>query len=234
MAAPKASPTPAVETGSLPAAKEKEIVPEIDVLGLPPPTGILSAGTLEVLGADPSNAISRLGVELLDSRPHIVASATRVLDDILVGKPDMLSPLVDRFVSGVFSDNQRAAQTSANALPVVARNAPARVARQLNLLTSQFGRASDIGKDGLVRTFAALCAASVAYQKRLEEVIEEALGGADPKTLTRWMEIVLPALKGEPHARARAVIERRVHGLPKPFNQKIADYLRIKLRRPTP
>jgi hypothetical protein len=116
----------------------------------------------------------------------------------------------------------------------MARLAPARVARHLQLLTDSFSAASPLGKDGLVRTFAALCSASVAYQKRLEPVLDLALGQADPKTLVRWTEIVLPALKGEPHARARSVVEARVADLPRPIAQKLADFLGIKLRRISP
>ena len=77
---------------------------------------------------------------------------------------------------------------------------------------------------------AALCVASVAYQKRLEPVLTEALAGADGKTLLRWTQAILPALKGEPHARARAVVEGRLDLLQKPIAQPIADFLGIKLR----
>src|SRR5690606_11670644 len=97
-------------------------------------------------------------------------------------------------------------------------------------LTEGFTEASDIGKDGLVATFAALCTASVAYQKRLEPVLELALSSAEPKTLQRWTEIVLPSLKGEPHARARAVVEERLNHIPRQHAQPIAAFLGIKLR----
>jgi len=105
-----------------------------------------------------------------------------------------------------------------------------RVARQLDLLKSSFETTTDIGKDGLVRTFAALCSASVAYQKRLEPVLTLALNGADGKTLLAWSKTVLPALKGEPHARARAVVEGRLNMIPRAYGQQIADFLGIKLR----
>jgi hypothetical protein len=114
----------------------------------------------------------------------------------------------------------------------MARLAPARVARHLPALTTTFTEVSPVAQDGLVRTFSTLCVASVAYQKRLEPVLDVALGAADAKTLLRWTQIVLPALKGEPHARARAVVERRLPALPRPVAQKIADHLGIKLRRP--
>ena len=62
-------------------------------------------------------------------------------------------------------------------------------------------------------------------------MLDLALGQADARTLVRWTEIVLPALKGEPHARARAVVEGRIGELPRPIAQKLADFLGIKLRR---
>ena len=98
------------------------------------------------------------------------------------------------------------------------------------LLTQNWEHTTEEGKDGLVRTFAGLCTASVAYQKRLEPALARALGEAEPKLLIRWTEIVLPALKGEPHARARAVVEERLPVIPRPQAQKIADFLGIKLR----
>ena len=87
-----------------------------------------------------------------------------------------------------------------------------------------------VAKTTLVKTFAALCTASVAYQKRLEPVLTTALNGADGKTLLAWTQIVLPALKGEPHARARAVVEGRLNLIPRSYAQQIADFLGIKLR----
>mgnify|MGYP000741766283 CR=1 FL=1 len=42
--------------------------------------------------------------------------------------------------------------------------------------------------------------------------------------------IVLPALKGEPHARARGVVEARLYRIPRAIAQQIADILKIKLR----
>ena len=53
---------------------------------------------------------------------------------------------------------------------------------------------------------------------------------ADPKTILRWAEVVLPSLKGEPHARARAVVEARLPSMARPLAQPIANLLGIKLR----
>ena len=126
--------------------------------------------------------------------------------------------------------NARAVQAGAHALPVLARVAPAKVARHLEKLRGSFDSASETGKEGMVRTFVALCLASVAYQKRVVDVLERALAGAEPRTLQRWTEIVLPALKGEPHAQARAVVEQRLPEIPRPLAEKIGEFLGIKLR----
>jgi len=193
--------------------------------------GAVAAGIVAELQ---TTQIITLGAQLVDDRPATATQAARVLEEVLAIKPEMLVTIIDRFVTGVLGENARVVQTCAAALPHMARLAPARVARHLQLLTDSFSAASPLGKDGLVRTFAALCSASVAYQKRLEPVLDLALGQADPKTLVRWTEIVLPALKGEPHARARSVVEARVADLPRPIAQKLADFLGIKLRRISP
>jgi hypothetical protein len=198
-----------------------------------PATGAGAVAT--ALVADPQPAqIAALGTQLLDERPTTSTQAARVLEEVLALKPALLVPLIDRFVVGILGANARVVQTCAAALPAMARLAPARVARHLPSLTESFGTATPAGRDGLVRTFAALCSASVAYQKRLEPVLDLALGQAEARSLVTWTEIVLPALKGEPHARARAVVERRVHELPRPLAQKLADFLGIKLRRLAP
>lgn len=174
--------------------------------------------------------ILELGDDLVSGKKAPSANAARAIDDILEKKPEAVVPIIDRFVKAIAAEDKRPAQTAANALPIMARVAPARVARHLPKLKDSFDVATPIGKDGLVRTFAGLCTASVAYQKRLEGVLNKALGEADAKTLLKWTEVVLPALKGEPHARARATVEARLGRIPKAVAQKIADFLGIKLR----
>jgi hypothetical protein len=183
-----------------------------------------------IIAANDAALVATHAENLTSDKPTTATASARILDDLLLKKPDILVAAVDRFVSTIASPNKRAVQTSAAALPVIAKLAPARVARHLPQLTEAFAEASDVGKDGLVTTFAALCTASVAYQKRLEPVLEVALSTAEPKTLQRWTEIVLPSLKGEPHARARAVVEVRLPTLPRPLAQPIATFLGIKLR----
>jgi hypothetical protein len=182
-----------------------------------------------VAGEDPT-AIVELGEALASGKKGPAANAARVIDEVLAAKPEAVVPIIDRFVRVIAMQDKRPAQTAAAALPVMARVAPARVARHLPKLKDAFDEATPIGKDGLVRTFAGLCTASVAYQKRLEPVLNKALAEADAKTLQKWTEVVLPALKGEPHARARATVESRLSRIPKAVAQKIADFLGIKLR----
>lgn len=179
----------------------------------------------------PAPQIAELGVALLDSSAGAKAVlAAKTLGDIASRRIELLTPQVDKFAKTIASKNKHVAQAAADALPGLARVAPARVARHLDLLRTSFAEASLTGKDGLVRTFAALCTASVAYQKRLEPVLTTALGEAEGKVLLRWSQVVLPALKGEPHARARAVVEERLDRIPRAYAQQIADFLGIKLR----
>jgi hypothetical protein len=179
---------------------------------------------------NPQSKIAEHGETMMEGPRTAATQSARVLSEIISEKPELVVPLVAKFAKGISSSNKRVVQTSAEALPAIARIAPARVARQLDILKGSFEDANDVGKDGLVKTFAALCTASVAYQKRLEPVLTTALNGADGKTLFAWTQIVLPALKGEPHARARAVVEGRLNLIPRSYAQQIADFLGIKLR----
>ena len=156
--------------------------------------------------------------------------SARVLEEIGKQEIQHLVPLVPTFAQGMTSKHRRVVQASANMLPLIARVAPARVAKQIDLLKESYEACTAIGKDGLVRTFAALCTASVAYQARLEPVLTRALDEADGKTLLAWSQVVLPALKGEPHAQARAVVERRMYQIPRSIGQKIAENLGVRLR----
>lgn len=167
---------------------------------------------------------------LLEGAPTAATQAARVLDEIAKQKIELVVPILPELTKAIFSKHKRVAQMAADALPQLARVAPARVARHLDALKGGFAAASPEGKDGLVRTFSALCVASVAYQKKLEPVLAEALEGADGKTLAGWCPVVLPALKGEPHARARAVVEARLDRIPRATAQEIADFLGIRLR----
>ena len=185
---------------------------------------------IPVLAGEGTMTIVDYGDALASGKKTAAAQAARVLDEVVARKPESVVPIIDRYAKVIGGSVRRPAQSAAIALPLMARIAPARVARHLDLLKSSYEGATAPGKDGLVRTFAGLCTASVAYQKRLEPVLTLALKGADGKMLFAWSQIVLPALKGEPHARARAVVEGRLDLIPRSYAQQIADFLGIKLR----
>ncbi len=184
----------------------------------------------ELIANGDVQAVLRHAAALEDDREATANQAARLMQELAEAKPELLVSLIERFSRLLVSKNRRVVAGSAAALAPLSRIAPAKVAKQLPLLTHNWDQTTDEGKDGLVRTFAGLCTASVAYQKRLEPALARALGEAEPKLLVRWTEIVLPALKGEPHARARAVVEERLAQIPRPQAQKIADFLGIKLR----
>lgn len=195
-----------------------------------------AAATADEILADEAapKRIAELGAQLLDEhRATTATQAARVLGEIVARKPALTAPVIDKFVAGLTSPHKRVAQTAAEGLAVLSRTAPAKVARHLDPLKAAFDEASDAGRDGVVRTFSGLCIASVSYQGRVEPTLTRALQQADGKTLRRWSEIVLPALKGEPHARARTVVEQRLADLSRAEAQPIADLLGIKLRAST-
>ncbi|MEZ4326283.1 MAG: hypothetical protein R3B40_13770 [Polyangiales bacterium] len=191
----------------------------------------LSPQAAAIIAADaPLPLVQEQGALMLGTSATSAVQAARLLHELVEHKPELVVSLAEKFARGLTSKHKRVVQTSADALPAIARIAPAKVARHLELLKNSYEPAILDGRDGLVRTFAALCTASVAYQKRLEPSLTTALERADGKTLLRWSRIVLPALKGEPHARARGVVEARLYRIPRAIAQQIADFLKIKLR----
>jgi hypothetical protein len=170
-------------------------------------------------------------VECMALEGRAASSAARIVEEVLQVKPQLGAPHIARLVRLLLEGPARSTQASATCLPLLTKTAPAKVARHLETLRGGFDQASETGRDGMVRIFVALCLASVAYQRRVIDVLEKALGAAEPKQLVTWSEIVLPALKGEPHAQARAVVEQRVPSLPKPQAQQLATLLGIKIRR---
>jgi hypothetical protein len=166
---------------------------------------------------------------LLGANP---AGAARVLEALAQIKPELLTPHIELLVKHLESPQITVAQCCAHCLPALARVAPAKVAKQLKNMQAALPDAPEIAKDGLVRTFVALCVASVTYQKRLIDSFELALRSADAQQLPSWVEHILPALKGEPYAQARSVVEQRLPDpqLPREIAQRVADFLGVKLR----
>jgi hypothetical protein len=221
----KLAPAPAVEPPLPPI--EGELKPDAKRDKAPSAVQTLAG---ELIASADAQAVLRHAAALEDERENAANQAARLIQELAETKPELIVPLIERFARLVASKNRRVVATCAAALAPLSRIAPAKVAKQLPVLTHNWEHTTEEGKDGLVRTFAGLCTASVAYQKRLEPALARALGEAEPKLLIRWTEIVLPALKGEPHARARAVVEERLPAIPRPQAQKIADFLGIKLR----
>ena len=160
------------------------------------------------------------------------AQAARVLEALAQIKPELLTPHIELLVKHLQSPHTTVAQCCAHCLPALARVAPAKVAKQLKTMQAALPSAPHIAQDGLVRTFVALCVASVTYQKRLIDSFELALRTAQPSQLPAWVEHILPALKGEPYAQARSVVEQRLPDpeLPREVAQRVADFLGVKLR----
>ncbi len=212
------------------AAKAAAAAVEAPVEDDKPKSGAGAAAAALIDADDTAAQVAEQAALLLDPRSTTATKAARILHELVNDKPELLQGHVDKFAQGITSKHKRVVQTSADALPAIAKIAPARVAKHLDTLKAAFEPTLEDGKDGLVRTFANLCTASVAYQKRLEPVLTLALEGANGKTLLRWSQIVLPALKGEPHARARAVVEDRLDRIPRSIAQQIASNLGVRLR----
>lgn len=193
-------------------------------------SGTAQAYAEEIIANNAESDLENLVKALEDKSKTTATKAARVVEEIANRKPDLMLSYIETLVNLLSSDQNRVVQACANALPQITRVAPAKVAKHINRLTENFESLSNPGKDGSVRTFVALCNASIAYQKRLINIIELALSGADGKTLQRWTELVLPVLKGEPHAQARAEVEKRLADIPRPIAKKIALSLGIQLR----
>jgi hypothetical protein len=232
---PKSSSVPPAAPGSVPPAKPGSIPPSIPPRASDPGAKKKAVSAADIAAelvagiAEPPLIYYARALE--DDNAHSAAQAARVFEELIAQKPELCAPHIERLVRGLSSMHPRVIQAAAAALPVLARVAPAKVARHLDKLLGGFAASSEVAKDGMVRTFVALCVASVAYQRRVIDVLELALSGAEAKTLQRWTELVLPALKGEPHAQARAAVEKRLQDIARPQAEKIAEFLGIRLRR---
>jgi hypothetical protein len=196
------------------------------------PSAGAAAVANEIVAGTAARGIDHYVRALVDPKESVWTQAARVVEETANQKPELLAPHIERMVAALGSDHTRVAQCAAHVLPQLARVAPAKVAKHLKTMQASFAAASEIARDGLVHTFVALCLASVIYQKRLIESFEQALREADAKILPRWVELILPALKGEPYAQARGVVEKRLADpeLARPTAQRVADLIGVKLR----
>jgi hypothetical protein len=225
--APAAAPAAPASAGSVPAPAAAADAGAAAIKRKPTSAADIAAA-LAAGANDPP--LSHYAKALDDDNPNTAAHGARVIEELVAIKPELGAPHIERLVRGLWSPHARVVQAAAAALPQLGKVAPAKVARHLDRLQAGFDAGSEAARDGIVRTLVALCLASVAYQRRVVDVLEKALAGAEPKTLQRWTEVVLPALKGEPHAQARSAVERRLGELPRAIAEKIAEQLGIKLR----
>lgn len=207
--------------------------PSDDTQGEPPARGAVAIAAAIVAGtAEPGLAHYARGLE--DPDKTAASLAARVVEAVAKERPGLVTPHVERLIRQLGSPHAPVVRACADTLPELARVTPARVAKHSAALRTAWGGGSDVARDGILRTWVALCSASIAYQARLVGAIEEALESADPKALARWAILALPALKGEPHAQTREVVERRLAELPRPEAHKLADKLGIRLRASRP
>jgi hypothetical protein len=169
-----------------------------------------------------------------DAQEDVAARAARVIEAVVHERPDLGSPHIERLVRLLASGEGRVARACATVLPEIARVAPAKVAKHIGGFQAGYDAASETAREAMLRTWAVLCGASIAYQARLAGGIEHALAGAAVKDLARWAELALPVLKGEPYAQVRAVVERRLGELPRAAAQKLAERFHIRFRPTRP
>lgn len=199
----------------------------------PPARGAAAIAAAIVAGTgDPG--LSHYARALDDSDKAKASLAAHVIETVAKERPGLVTPHTERLIRQLGSRHAPVARACASTLPELARVAPARVAKHAAALRTAWDDAGEMGRDGILRTWVALCGASIAYQPRLVDAIQAALEGADPKALARWALLALPVLKGEPHAQAREVVERRLADLPRPAATKLANGLGIKLRASRP
>ncbi|MDH5672061.1 MAG: hypothetical protein OEZ06_07920 [Myxococcales bacterium] len=192
------------------------------------PTASLAAA---VIDGSSETDLAGYAADLTSDNKSAATRAARIFEEVVAQAPTLAAPHIAKLVALLSSDaNPRAVQAAAQCLPKVAAVAPAKVARHIDRMRQGYERCGNSGREGVVLTLAALCDASVAYQKRVVDVFERALAEAEPKLLVSWSEAVLPVLKGEPYATARAVVEQRMPDLPRPQAQKLADFLGVRLR----
>src|SRR5262245_65745945 len=71
---------------------------------------------------------------LVDPKESTAVLASKVLEEVANQKPELLAPHIERLVSALGAERPKIAQCSAHALPILARVAPAKVAKHLKTL----------------------------------------------------------------------------------------------------
>lgn len=184
----------------------------------------------EIAENNDKEAIKALADDLIATSTAKVNHAAEVIDAVLEKNIELGVHIADALVRALIGKNRKAAAMAQSRLPELSRNAPAKVAKHLAMLQNAFKDASAAVQDGIVEIYLVLCHASITYQRKLEQSFHELMRNANDKQLLVWAEIILPVLKGEPHASTREIIEARIPELTKNNAKKLADILGIKLR----
>lgn len=140
------------------------------------------------------------------------AQTLRRLADI---DPRRLGGVVSRIAQHLALDHVEVVALAGETLALLAQAVPAKVAKHSDAMVQLWPEATSTGRNAIVRTLIGLCEASVVYQRRLGPHLERALAEADLDTLVTWAADLLPVLKGEPYANARAIAEERLADLPR-------------------
>ena len=72
----------------------------------------------------PQSKIAEHGETMMEGPRTAATQSARVLSEVLAERPELVVPLVAKFAKGISSSNKRVVQTSAEALPAIARIAP--------------------------------------------------------------------------------------------------------------
>lgn len=187
-----------------------------------------------IVGGTAEPGLPHYARALEDPSESTATLAARVIEEVVRLRPDLGAPHIERFARLLTSKQARVARACAAALPEIARVAPAKVAKHVGAFRAAYDGATEATREAMLRTWVTLCSASIAYQARLVDGIEHALAEAPLKNLPGWAELALPALKGEPYAQVRAVVERRLGELPRPIAQKLAERFNIRFRPTRP
>lgn len=159
------------------------------------------------------------------------SQAARVVEETIVQQPSLGAPHIGKLVELLDSPHPRVVQALDTALPALGRVAPAKVAKRMTALRAHFDQGDAPVRDVVIKTLIALCAASVAYQRRVLDVFLRGIAEAPAASLLDWVPSLLPILKGEPYAEARDRVEARLPALPAREAQALAEHLGIRLRR---
>ncbi|HEX5658183.1 MAG TPA: hypothetical protein VFX59_13355, partial [Polyangiales bacterium] len=103
----------------------------------------------ELIASNDTQAVLRHALSLEDDREATANQAARLVQELADAKPELLVPLIERFARLLLAKNKRVVASSASALAPLSRIAPAKVAKQLPVLTQNWEHTTEEGKDGL-------------------------------------------------------------------------------------